>query len=121
LTQAGQAAADYCATLISDQEVLSAQNTSPKPYVVPKAAENGADMAVSILFDITACPSNKANSTVDFVKLGQTQCEEDLYGALSEVCAEDKTWSNFNPDFTMEGGVYANDCALWAINGQGSS
>lgn len=73
-------------------------------------------MTLAIQFDLSACPTDKSTSVLDFVALGLDACYEDMYTQLSNVCAQDSTWSDWNPDYSLEGGVYAADCALWSIS-----
>jgi hypothetical protein len=67
-------------------------------------------MAIAVLFDVSACPADKSRTNLDFKALGQQTCVADLFKAISEVCGEDSTWINYNPQFTIEGGVFASDC-----------
>ena len=69
IKQAEDGASEYCVALAQSGVVLSADNTSPKPFVVPGAAENNNDLALLVLFDVSACPTDKSSSTVDFSKL----------------------------------------------------
>jgi hypothetical protein len=64
------------------------------------------------------CPTDKSVSTVDFAKLGYNECYSNLYTAISEVCAQGSTWADYNEQYTLEGGVFGNDCALWAMTSQ---
>lgn len=118
-TQAAKAASTYCAQLISDGIVLSASGASVNAYTVKGVAENNAAMSLDVLFDISSCPTNKVNSTVDFKSLGLDECFANFYTTLADVCEQDHTWEDYNPDFTMEGGVFANDCGLWSIGANG--
>lgn len=116
--KASKAAADWCAARISDGLVLDATSASPKADTIAGAAENNGDLALVVLFDVTACPADKSKTKLDFKALGQEACEMDLFGAISEVCEEDSTWTNYNKDFTLEGGTFASDCGLWSLMGQ---
>jgi hypothetical protein len=118
IDKAKEAASAFCASLISRGVVLDAQHTTISPYIVSGAAENNGSLALTVLFDVDSCPTDKSMQSVDFAKLGQTECENDLFVAISEVCAQDSTWGDFNPDYTVEGGVFANDCGLWSMGGQ---
>ncbi|KAL2059596.1 hypothetical protein ABVK25_000889 [Lepraria finkii] len=64
--KAKQAAADYCSTLSQDNVVLDAQASPLKPYSVPGAAENGGQWALSVLFDISGCPTDKCTNDAGF-------------------------------------------------------
>lgn len=114
-SKAQAAAADYCSQLISKSVVLSAKNSDYAPYTEPGVAENGASMSLTVLFDVEACPTDKSKTTLDFKALGQTECYQNMYTAIAEVCAQDSTWKEYNKDFTLEGGVFENDCGLWAL------
>lgn len=118
--QAAQAAAKYCANLVENAVILSANTHSLPSFIVHGAAENNSDIALSVLFDVSACPEDKSLSTLDFSKLGQQGCQMDLFTAISVMCAQDSSWSDYNPQYTLEGGVFASDCGLWAITGRAS-
>jgi hypothetical protein len=55
---------------------------------------------------------------INFAKLGYDECYMNLYTAISEVCAQDSTWGDYNKDYTIEGGVYGADCGIWAMTSQ---
>ncbi len=118
IKQAEDGASKYCAALAQGGVVLSADHTFPKPFVVPGVAENNHDLALQVLFDVSACPTDKSSSTVDFSKLSIQLCQADLFSALSEVCAQDSTWKDYNPQYTLEGGLFGADCALWSMRAQ---
>lgn len=113
--KAQAAAANYCSQLIKSGVVLSATNSDYAPYTEPGAAENNAAMSLTVMYDVEACPQDKSIATVDFKKMGQAECYANMYTAISEVCAQDSTWAEYNKDFTLEGGVFENDCALWSM------
>ena len=115
IKQAENGASKYCVALAQSGVVLSADNTSPKPFVVPGAAENNNDIALLVLFDVSACPTDKSSSTVDFSKLSVQQCQADLFSAVSEACVQDSTWKDYNPQYTLEGGAFGADCAMWSM------
>jgi hypothetical protein len=114
--KAKQAATDYCAQLIKDNVVLSAQSSDVKPYTQAGVAENKAAMTLSVMFAVQACPTDKSKTTVDFKALGKDECFTNMYTAISSMCAQDKTWTKYNADFSLEGGVYENDCGVWSIS-----
>lgn len=58
--KAKQAAADYCSALAQQSIVLDAQATAPKPYSVPNAAENAGQLVLSVMFDVSACSTDKS-------------------------------------------------------------
>ena len=116
--KASQAAADWCAARMSDGLVLDATSSVPKTDIIDGAAENNGDLAIAVLFDVTACPKDASKTKLDFKALGQQACEMDLFGAISEICEEDSTWTNYNKDYTLEGGIFASDCGLWSLTGQ---
>ena len=117
LTAAQNAASQYCQNLVDTNVVLINDTGDPKPGTEAGAAEGGADMALTVMYDVSSCPQDKSNSTLDFGTLGVDACFSYLFTALSEVCAEDSTWANYNPQWTLEGGIYATSCRLFAING----
>ena len=84
--KAKQAAADYCSTLSQDNVVLDAQASPLKPYSVPGAAENGGQLALSVLFDVSGCPTDKSQMTLDFTKMTATECQSNFYLDFSEAC-----------------------------------
>ena len=116
--QAEDGASKYCAALAQGGVVLSADNTSQKSFVVPGAAENNNDLALLVHFDVSACPTDKSSSTVDFSKLSVQRCQADLFSAVSEVCVQDSTWKGYNPQYTLEGGSFGADCATWSMVAQ---
>lgn len=120
MTQASEAATKYCARLVDQGVVLSRSQGASPASVVAGAAEKGNDLALSVVFDVSACPADKSISTLDFSKLGQQDCEKDLFGAISQFCQQDSTWGDYDPDYTLEGGVFAIDCGLWGMVGQAS-
>jgi hypothetical protein len=113
--KAQAAAADYCSQLISNSVVLSATNSDYTPYTEPGAAENNAAMSLTVMYDVEACPEDMSMTTVDFKAMGPDECYANMYTAIAEVCAQDSTWVEYNANFTLEGGIFENDCALWAI------
>lgn len=115
-TQAAQAAADYCAALISDGVILTAADSNTKPYTEAGVAEDQTAITLTVLFAVQACPTDQSMQQVDFKSIGQDECYSNMYTYISGVCSQDKTWSNYNPDFTLEGGVFENDCAIWSIS-----
>ena len=119
-TQAEKAASAYCSTLISGNIVLDGKDSNPEPYTVAGVAENSTDMVLTVMYDISACPTDKSNSTIDFASLGLNECFADLYTTVSEYCSQDSTWGNYNKDYTLEGGVYEGDCGLWSLSGEPS-
>lgn len=118
-SQASQAAANYCTNLIAAEVILNSGNTAPASGHVANAAENGGQIALSILFDVDSCDpgTSTPNQQVVFATMGQQTCEQNLYGVLAQVCAQDNTWGDYNPQYTLEGGVYAGSCALWSMSG----
>lgn len=64
--KAKQAAADYCSTLSQDNVMLDAQASPLKPYSVSGAAENGGQLALSVLFDVLGCPTDKCTNDAGF-------------------------------------------------------
>lgn len=138
--KAQQAAADYCTSLASNGVVLSADSDSPKPGIVAGAAEKNRQLALTVEFDVDGCPADKSSSTVDFTKMSADECLQSFFTAISEACmcpppspyehslkrkltiiflgAQDSTWSNYDPNFTLEGGVFLNDCGLFGMTGE---
>jgi hypothetical protein len=96
--------------------VIVADGVDVDPYTVKGVAEGGAQMTLDILYDVDGCPTDKSKNTVDFKAMGQDECVMNMYTAVSTVCAQDKTWKDYNADFTLEGGTYMNDCAIWSIS-----
>ncbi|KAF2233140.1 hypothetical protein EV356DRAFT_503985 [Viridothelium virens] len=116
---ASSAAATYCSELIASSTVLNPTAAPSAPAIVGNgAAENDGHLAVAVIFDVSSCPQDKSNSTLDFAGLGQEECEMDLFGAIGEMCSQDSQWPGYNPDFTIEGGAYLADCGLWSVTGQ---
>lgn len=72
-------------------------------------------MLLSIRFDITACDKNQESSVLELKKLGLEQCKSN-FRQIEVVCAQDKGWARFDPEFTLEGGVYGRDCAIWSLS-----
>ena len=65
--------------------ILEAQATAPKPYSVSNAAENAGLLALSVLFDVSGCPTAKSQKTLDFTKLSATACQNNSYLSISEA------------------------------------
>ena len=118
--KAPQAAATWCAAQISAGIILNAQSQPIAPDLTAGAAENGETMVISLAFDVSACPAAGSKTSIDFNALGQEACVADLWTAISEVCEEDSTWQGYNPDVTIQGGVFGSDCGIWALYGQAS-
>lgn len=137
--KAKQAAADYCDALAQQGVVLDAQATAPKPFSVPNAAENAGQLVLSVIFDVSACPTDKSQIKLDFTKMSATECQNNFYLFISEVCmffllwtlesrselvlmsitgVQDTGLTAYNPDFTLEGGDLLNDCGLFSLAGQ---
>ncbi|KAJ7452281.1 hypothetical protein FB451DRAFT_1409435 [Mycena latifolia] len=104
--KAQQAATDYCASLASNKD---------------RAAENNGDLALTVLYDVSACPTDKSTSTLDFTKFDAQSCFNNFYTTLAQFCGQDATWSSYNPDYTLEGGIFRSDCGLWSMAGQAGS
>ncbi|KAL6716103.1 hypothetical protein ACLMJK_005669 [Lecanora helva] len=116
--KAKQAAADYCARLASEKVVLDSGSSGPNPAIINDAAENNGQLALTVEFDVAGCPQDKSMSAVDFTKMSSDECQQNFYLSISELCVQDPTWPNYNPDFTLEGGVFLNDCGLFGMTGQ---
>lgn len=117
-TQASDAVSSYCNRLMSDNIVLSAHSDPVNPYAVIGVAENNSDMTLSILFDIDGCPTNESVSMIDFQSLGLQACWTNFFYFFSIMCAQDSTWTDYNPQFTIEGGVFLNDCGVWSLGAE---
>lgn len=117
--KANQAAADYCAKLKQDGITLSEGSSSPAPYLVTGAAEGGGDLALTVLFYKESCPLDGSTSTLDFSSLDTAECQMNFYGMIDTMCLQDTSWgTEFNADYTLEGGTFANDCGLFSMYGQ---
>ena len=81
-----QAAADYCKVLAQSNVVLDAQASPPKPYSVKDAAENGGQLVLSVLFDVSGCPTDKSQTNLDFTKLSAMECQNNFCLDFSEAC-----------------------------------
>ncbi|KAL9024262.1 MAG: hypothetical protein Q9196_006642 [Gyalolechia fulgens] len=119
--KAKQAASDYCNNLKSGGVVLSATSDNPKPGTVVGAAEKGGMLSLTVQFDVAGCPTDKSMSTIDFTKMSSDECVQNLYLAVSTDCSQDSTWGDYDPNYTLEGGVFLNDCGLWSMVGEPSS
>ena len=75
-------------------------------------------MVLTVLYDVTVCPADKSTSTLDFGAPGIEQQVEHLVADLSEVCAKDAAWVNYDTEWTLEGGGYATACGLFGMYGQ---
>lgn len=124
---ASQAALDvtkYCADLISSDTIINAQHTAPPVgHSVSGGAEKGGEITLNVLFDVNSCDpgTSKADQKVDFAAIGQDTCYENLYTALAQICAQDSTWGDYDADYTLEGGSWARNCAIWSMSGLISS
>ncbi|KAL6714324.1 hypothetical protein ACLMJK_007747 [Lecanora helva] len=119
--KAKQAASDYCNNLKSGGVVLSATSDSPKPGTVAGAAEKGGMLSLTVQFDVAGCPTDKSMSTIDFTKMSSDECVQNLYQTVSTDCSQDSTWGDYDPDYTLEGGVFLSDCGLWSMVGEPST
>ncbi|KAL9109640.1 MAG: hypothetical protein Q9227_005677 [Pyrenula ochraceoflavens] len=118
-TQASQGASQYCENLISTKVILSSSNKSPKPGYVANAAEKGGYIALAVTLDVDSCDPGTAasNQQLDFGSWTQDKCYQYMYTTLAEACAKDPTWKDYDPKFTLEGGLYAASCVLWGMQG----
>jgi hypothetical protein len=84
--KAKQAATDYCASLASNKVVLKDGGSSPKAGIIKGAAENNGDLALTVLYDVSACPTDKSTSTLDFTKFSADSCFTNFYSTLAQFC-----------------------------------
>ncbi|KAI9690172.1 MAG: Ankyrin-2 [Bathelium mastoideum] len=107
-TQAAKGAADYCANLVSSGVVLSATSSSPAAGSLPNAAEKGGFVSFAVVFDVYSCDPGTTNDDqkLDFKKMGQDQCYHYLYTSIATSCAKDDTWADYNPEYSVEGGMF---------------
>ena len=117
LRVAQNAARQYCQRLVDEEVVLSDGTGAPKPATEAKVAEGGADMVLTVIYDVSSCPQDHSNSTLDFGALGVDACFNHLFNAVSEACVEDRSWIHYDPQWTLDGGIYAVSCGLFALNG----
>ena len=99
--------------------MLDAQSSPPKPGSVPGGAEDGGQIALTVLFYANSCDPGTAaeDQKVDFAVMGQDACYQNLYSTLAEFCSQDPTWTDYDPDYSLEGGVWAGSCAMWSMEG----
>lgn len=119
-SKAAQAVARYCADLISSKTIINAQHTAPSVgKTVSGGAEKGGEITLNILFDVNSCDpgTSTADQKVDFAAMGQDTCYENLYTALAQICAQDSTWRDYDANYTLEGGAWARNCAIWSMSG----
>lgn len=118
-SQAAQGVADYCATLISSNTIINAQHTAPVDGTVRGGAEKGGTIKLNILFDVNSCDpgTSTADQKFDFAAMGQDTCYQNLYTALANACAQDPTWKDYDADYTLDGGAWAGQCAIWSMSG----
>ena len=130
---------------------MSATSDNPEPSTVVGAAENGGMLSLTVQFDVAGCPDDKSMSTIDFTKMNSDECVQNLYLAVSTDClssvlplfpfpnpkkspigssihclsyflgSQDSTWGDYDPNYTIEGGEFLNDCGLWRMVGEPSS
>ena len=120
-TVALEAVSRYCQNLVDSKVILSKDGGSSKAGVETGAAEGGAGMAIAVLFRQEACPDDHSISELGFGKLGLEGCFDLLYTPLEQVCPQDFTWEDYNPEWTFQGGVWADQCGMFGIFGQDSS
>lgn len=87
-----------------------------KPGIVP-GAENGGNIALTVLYDDNYCMNSPNPGKIDFAALGQETCEQ-LWGGIIQACETDPSWSNNDPKNQGLGGVAGMFCGLWSVNGQ---
>lgn len=111
----------YCQNLINDKVKLTPSSTAPgKAGIVSGGAENGGDIAISVLYWPQACDSG--SSSVDFGSMSLDTCFQNFYPTIDQFCGQDSTWGQaFNPDAQLEGGMWGTGCAMWSIYGQSHS
>lgn len=116
--EAEKAATAYCKSLIKSEVVLKKlvdMKKRPYPLTFKGTAEDKKTMTLYVSYDVAACPKDKKTSELDFKKLGQKACEES-FNDINKVCVQDKKGKDYNKDFTLMGGVYRNECAIWSLN-----
>ena len=117
-TLAQAAVSDYCNNLVNDNVVLSDSSGTVKPGEVVGQAENDSTMVLTVMYDVSSCPHDKSNSTLDLSTMGLDACYEFLFTVFDQECAQDSTWHDYNPNWTIEGGVFSTGCGLFALLGQ---
>ena len=109
----------YCEELFFGNIVLSAHSPVPKVGTQPVGAEKGGQIAVDVLFDVDSCEPGTppGDQKFDFAAHGPDVCFQNLYTVIATSCAQDSTWADFNPDYTLEGGAWGRSCVLWSMEG----
>ena len=79
-------------------------------------AEDGGNIAISILFDGDYCANSATPDSIDFAKMGQETCEQ-AFGQVNEGCSEDESWDGYDKDKSGFGGVAGALCGIWGIAG----
>ncbi|CAF3656802.1 unnamed protein product [Fusarium graminearum] len=113
-----KAAATYCQNLIDKRWLFKEGAPNPSPMVATGVAENGASMALSIMYHKPGCPEDKSMSENDFGNMKLEDCVTYLSQSFSVTCGIGATWANYNKDFQVMGGVLAKDCLMWTVYGQ---
>ena len=116
---AASAVATYCSSAISDKVVLTSSETTMKAGIAP-GAENGGNIALSVIYDDNYCMNSPNPGKIDFAALGQSQCEM-LWGQITEGCETDPTWTNNDSQYEGMGGVAGMFCGLFGVTGQPAS
>ncbi|KAL8951668.1 MAG: hypothetical protein Q9222_002374 [Ikaeria aurantiellina] len=80
--KARQAARGFCKFLFDKGPIiLNEHRTAIGPWIVHDAAEHGGDLALSALYDTSACPKGGLNFIMD-----DAECVRSFFECISEVC-----------------------------------
>ncbi|MCJ1448534.1 MAG: Suppressor of the cold-sensitive snRNP biogenesis mutant brr1-1 [Stictis urceolatum] len=110
----------YRKNSVSEKWLQGEDKANPKAGNDEGKAENGGDIALIVMYScimsrlvlpIRAPPSLTSESWAS------RKCWSYLFQALEEVCQQDDTWIDYNENFPLMGGVYANDCGLFSMAG----
>lgn len=114
---AREAAAGYCKNMVNSKWILK-RGASPAPAVVTGKAEGEKSMILSIMWYEPSCAKDKHTDVYDFGKISVDTCMDNMITALSATCKIDKSWgAKWNKDYELQGGVWANDCAMYSLYG----
>lgn len=81
-------------------------------------AQNGGNIALTVLFDSDFTLNCAGASSIDFVAMGQSACEQAFNGIAQECEYGSTSWPGYDASYPSFGGVAGAECGLWSVYGQ---
>lgn len=119
---ASDGARDFCISMAHRNVKLDASSTLTNDFIINRGAEKGGKIGMSVLFDVASCEPGIAGAkskrqVIDFKAMGLQKCHENMYKVLATMCSTNPTWPGFDSKFSLLGGAWGSDCALWSLRG----